>query len=352
MTISFFLIFLPAFAIQTDASQEDQKQLAEIAQAIRKQDSAWEDLTVNYTCEVLQMKQTKLVFDHRINLAWMTTQKGWEKFVRTSPHPSEPGKDWVEAASFNRDYYMASDSQSSGSGGFGHAVGGFLNNGYSVKKFGLFITGLELNRPISVAELLEMKEAKVKILDSSKESVIVVGQDPIADGIRYKVWLDPKIGYRPAKTEQSDRNGLLATFEIKYKKCKGVHGDFWFPESGIWQGYEPATRSMGNQMLYKLNKIAIDSNPAKSEFVLTYPVGAKLLNYDTGEGFITTSPITEKDAPPFLGKLISMREIQSGPETPSGRGPSFWWWIIGNVLLICCITAYLIRRRIVGRRVP
>jgi hypothetical protein len=351
------LVLLSSLALTGTALDED---FLGIDRTLAAQHAAWEDLTVDYTCEVLARDaHGKLFPDHRKKLHSATTKKGWEKFVRITPEAlltDAKKRDWVEAESFNGEYYTAYDSQQNGSGGFGHAGGNFINNGYSVKRFGLCIAGLEVNEPVSIARFLSMKQTQAKVTQSTSDAVVVEGRDPFAEGVRYKLWLNPKEGYQPARIEQRDGRGLLSMVEVRYRRLKGCRGEFWFPEKGTWYGRDPASRAPGNEMRYSLDRVQVDTRPSRATFVLTYPAGALLINYDTRQSYITTAATTPADVPQFAGKLITLQEHQEqqrkkkpAPDASSATRVfgAFWPWLVCNLVVLSAAACYINRKRII-----
>ncbi|MEI8383177.1 MAG: hypothetical protein WCJ09_23870, partial [Planctomycetota bacterium] len=220
------------------------------------------------------------------------------------------GGTWVEEASFDGEFYMSGDSQSVGSGAFGHQRERFLYNSNLPRMFGLAVTGDELSQPVSVAEFLLSKESNV-VLEESEDGKLIVakGADPMAVGVTLELLLDPKIGFRPRKLVIADERGLLSVYaDLEYQQYAGTHGKFWFPIHGVWKGFSPDKREEVSRMTYHANEVLVDTKPARDKFVLIYPSGAMILNTDTGDSFYLTGDSNTADVPNFDGKRLSLPE--------------------------------------------
>tara|TARA_R110002111_G_scaffold262869_1_gene342122 strand:- start:33063 stop:34148 length:1086 start_codon:yes stop_codon:yes gene_type:complete len=300
-----FFLILVCLCSFAEGAEENDRILLKATAELEQQNQAWNDLSVNYICEGWTLEPDgKWKWYESLVLRWSVTQAGWERILRSRPESS-----WVEEASFNGEYSMTFDSQQEGSAGFGHQVASFLNITDSPKIYGLYVTGLELGRPVSVAEYLKMESAQVKVLSQTGNLVVVAGDDPFAVGVHLKLTLDSNYGYRPIEIEVRDQRGLLSTYkDIEYEKFTGTRGDFWFPRKGSWYGVNPEERSPGIRMDYKLTNIKIDQNSVKEDFQLTYPKGTLLLNTDTGETTYALEEVRLEDLIGETGKTISMEQ--------------------------------------------
>ncbi|QDU50244.1 hypothetical protein [Gimesia panareensis] len=338
-----YCICLPVLsAVSVHAADENQNLLQQAAAELERQNQAWDDLNVEYTCEDwLPDSQGDWKLHEVLTLRWAVTQSGWERILRSRAESA-----WMEEATFNGEYYMTYDSQQQGSAGIGHQISSFLNITYSPKVFGLFVTGLELGQPVSVAEFLQMESAHAKVVEKKDNLLIVEGDDPLAVGVGLKLTLDEKYGYRPIEIVVRDQHGLLSTFkDIEYEQLTGKRGKFWFPRKGSWYGVNPEDRSPGSRMDYALTDIKVDQNPGKEKFQLSYPKGTLLLNTDTGETTYASAEISLED---FLGeptgKTISMEEhdrklAQNQPLPRGQQGQESWisTFVLVNIAILAVI---------------
>ncbi|QDV50729.1 hypothetical protein [Gimesia fumaroli] len=314
--VCFYLLSL--FSVIATADEKNDI-LAEAAAELERQNQAWDDLTVEYSCEDwIPDDKGEWKLHETLMLRWAVTQSGWERILRSRSESA-----WTEEAAFNGEYYMTYDSQQQGSAGVGHQISSFLNITYSPKIFGFFVTGLELGQPVSVAEFLQMEASHAKVLSEKENLVIVEGDDPLAVGIRLKLTLDAKYGYRPIEIEVRDQHGLLSTYkDIEYEQFTGKRGTFWFPRKGSWYGVNPEDRSPGTRMDYSLIKMEVDQNPEKQDFQLTYPKGTLLLNTDTGETTYAAAVVNLEDLIGDKGKTISMEQHDKIAAQNLPRGPA------------------------------
>lgn len=337
--------------VLSEGAEESKSLLKKAASELEKQNQAWDDLAVKYRCEYwVPDSRGQWKLDKRLSLRWSVTQSGWERILRArSENP------WTEEASFNGEYSMTYDSQQAGSAGVGHQVSHFLNITDSPKIFGLFVTGLELGQPVSIADFLKMEATHAKVIKQVGALVIVEGDDPLAEGVRLKLTLDANYGYRPTEIEVRDERGLLSTYkEIEYEKLAGKRGDFWFPRKGSWQGVNPDDRSPGTRMDYTLTNITIDQNLDQQDFQLTYPEGTLLLNTDTGETRYAAAEVGLGDLINDTGKTISMQEHdrlaarnpQGVPEQLAEK-PNWMTIVFVNlgIILLFILAAFLVKSR-------
>ncbi len=327
-TSSLFLTCLVSLALTVSSKGDGPEGINAIADALRRQDHAWDDLTVSYKAELWTPSSGgSYQYAHTTRFRWVITSQRWEKITRITP--GGPGRaegesDWEETVAFNGELYMGRDSQNQGSGTIGRKVNNLLNDAISPKTFGLVVTGQEISQPISPANFLTMKKANAKVVRTERTQVIVRGDDPVAEGYTLNLWLDPAMGYRPVQIESRDRKGLHSLIgELTYRCVKGARGDFWFPVSGILHGVKSATREFGNQVHYHLENLETDRHPSRDEFLLTYPKGALILNTDTGKSGYLTAATTKDDLPEFKGKLMSVAEHDQQKEreriAPGGK---------------------------------
>ncbi len=292
---------------ETGGLQASLPPVAEIAAEIARQDTAWEDLEVRYRCRTSSFTE-KAAWEEQTNLlmTWILTQQGWQRVRRESRTAS--GGTWVEEASFDGEFYMSGDSQSVGSGAFGHQRERFLYNSNVPRMFGLTVTGDELSQPVSAAEFLLSKESNVVLEESDGGNLIVAkGADPMAVGVTLELTLDPKIGFRPRKLVIADKRGLLSVYtDLEYQQYTGAQGKFWFPIHGVWNGFSPDKRAEVSRMTYQASEVLVDTRPARDKFILTYPAGALILNTDTGDSFYLTADSNTADVPGFVGKRMSL----------------------------------------------
>jgi hypothetical protein len=300
-----FCLFLFSLFSLAEGAEADRDLLIKAASELQQQNQAWDDLSVEYRCEDwVPDGKGKWKWYESLLLRWSVTQSGWERILRARPESP-----WTEEASFNGEHYMTYDSQQQGSAGFGHQISSFLNITYSPKIFGLFVTGLELGQPVSVAEFLQMESAHVKVLEQKNNLLVVEGDDPLAVGVRIKLTLDSNYGYRPIEMEVRDEHGLLSTYkDIEYEQFTAKRGKFWFPRKGSWYGVNPQDRSPGTRMDYTLTNLVIDQNPGKEAFQLKYPKGTLLLNTDTGVTTYAAAEVGLQDLTGETNKTISMEQ--------------------------------------------
>lgn len=283
--------------------------VAEIAAEIARQDSAWQDLEVRYQCSTSCFTEKNQWEEQpHLLMTWLLTQKGWQRVRRERVTAS--GGRWVEEASFDGEFYMSGDSQSVGSGAFGHPRERFLYNSDVPRMFGLAVTGNELSQPVSVAEFLLSTESNVVLEKSELGNLIVVkGADPLAVGVTLELTLDPQIGFRPRKLVIADKRELLSVYtDLEYQQYTGAQGNFWFPIHGVWKGFSPDKRTEVSRMTYQASEVLVDTKPARDKFILTYPSGALILNTDTGDSFYLTGDSNTADVPDFVGKRLSLQE--------------------------------------------
>jgi hypothetical protein len=294
------------------AQQAAGSRLEDIADQLRRQWNAWQDISIEYTCEVwspVAPGEYRLL--HSKQMSWSVTRDGWERIRRVSERSGADadGNAWVEEAAFNGDVYMTYDSQNAGSAAVGRQYEQFLNITYSPKIFGLYVAGLELGLPVDVPAFLRSPEASAAIVGEDEDAVVVEGRDPFAVGDTIKLWLDQTVDFNPVTIESRDSKGLLSTYDdIKYEKYEGRSGEFWFPVKGVWHGINPTDRSPGNDMRYELTVMTVDQGLTPRDFTLAYPKGALLLNTDTGETLYTSQDTLPEDAPLFRGKTITMAQ--------------------------------------------
>lgn len=338
------------FVFLQDATAEPAS-LVEIASMLRLQDQAWRDIKAHYTCKQLAVASNgtrELKREHR--MTWSMTDLGWERMTRTT---SRKGSfDWVEEASFDGQYYMAGDSQGLGSGAIGHQIHPFLQISESPKYFGLYVTGMDIGMPMSVAEFLASRGSDIKVIESSSERWMVEGPDPYGEHHFIKLTLDSRFGFRPSRIELRDELGVYTIFEIGNYDCfQGERGRFWFPKSGKWIGFDPEARVCDSEMEYELQDLSVDQHPNESHFRLHFPKGAALLNRDTGEGAYLTADSIPGDVPTFPTKLETLedhdlrvtRSERSGLIAParSNRG---WLYVINVVVLAATILVMVYKR--------
>lgn len=325
--------------------------LARIAQMLSQQDDAWDDLDVRYSCDWwARSEDGEFHFEHRREHHWLVTQKGWEQFSCKYP-PSEGNKGYVETLSYNGEYFMTRSLQGQGSGRVGHAWNRMINHPSHIKKLGLAVSGLEVNQPLSVQGFLTSEKAGVKIDRVEEGMTVVSGEDPWADGYRIHLWLDPRVAYRPARIEATDKDGLYTRFDqLEYKKLTGGRGDFWFPMRGTWNCMEK--RTVTGQYRFEVTEVQVDRKPGRDVFTLTYPKGALFRNSDTGESSYLRAASTVADIPHMSGKLMSLEEHDAALQKPGALPkPSLWGTIIAvnaAVLAVLALVVWL-RRRMAGR---
>ncbi len=340
-----FCLYLVSLCSLLNGAEVNNTILMKAASELERQNQAWDDLSIKYNCEEWipdSKEQWKL--NHSLLLRWSVAQSGWEKILR-----ARSGNSWTEAASFDGEYYMTYDSQHEGSAGFGHRISPFLNISDSPKIFGLFVTGLELGQPVSVAEFLKMESAHVKVLKQANNLLIVEGDDPLAVGVRLKLTLDSNFGYRPIKIEVRDDRGLLSTYkDIEYEQFAAKRGTFWFPRKGSWHGVNPEDRSTGARMDYSLTNMVIDQNPVKEDFQLTYPTGTLLLNTDSGVTTYAAAEVSLQDLIGDTNKIISMEEhdrlaqnIELISNNEEGNATRFTFVLVNLLLIVIVILAAL-----------
>ena len=166
---------------ETGGLQASLPPVAEIAAEIARQDTVWQDLEVRYRCSTTNFtEKSEWEGQPTLLLTWMLTQKGWQRVRRESRTAS--GGTWVEEARFDGEFYMSGDSQSVGSGAFGHQRERFLYNSNVPRYFGLAVTGNELSQPVSVAEFLLSKESSV-VLEESDGGNLIVAKGADGDAI-------------------------------------------------------------------------------------------------------------------------------------------------------------------------
>lgn len=349
--IVFCCFILLSRLILAEGAEESKSLLMKAAAELEKQNQAWDDLAVEYRCESwVPDSQGQRKLDETLLLRWSVTQSGWERIRRVRPE-----NPWIEEACFNGEYSMTYDSQQAGSAGVGHQISHFLNITDSPKIFGLFVTGLELGQPVSIAKFLKMESAHVKVLEQTGSLVIVEGDDPMAEGVRLNLTLDANFGYRPIEIEVRDERGLLSTYqEIEYEKLRGKRGDFWFPRKGSWQGVNPEDRSPGTRMDYILTNITIDQSPEQQDFQLTYSKGTLLLNTDTGETRYAAAEVGLGDLINDTGKTISMEEhdrlaarnLQGTPDQLDGKSNRMTLVFVSlGIILTFILAVFLMRSR-------
>lgn len=300
--------------------------VADIGKAIATQETSWDDLSAESLFELWVPKaDTWVIQDRWVQCRWVVTSDGRERVTRQHPTGGgvrRTGK-WIEEASFNGEIYMSSSNQNDGSGSVGHQVEQFLGMSHSPKAFGLYVTGLEIGRPISLGQFLALPEAQVQIVARSDDSIVVRGNDPMAVGMTLTMRLDKEFGYRPSRIELRDAKGILTIFdEIEYQNLSTARGAMWFPTKGVWRGFHPTTRTEVSQLRYRLTRIDVDRHPSADEFVLTYPKGAMLLNTDARETIYLTADTSARDAPLFKGKTMSLEEHDRLAEIRRNTVPS------------------------------
>jgi hypothetical protein len=329
--------------------------IATIASELRRQDAAWDDLTVDYRWEAWMRKDDGEFLRERVcNFRWMITQAGWEFLRRSRPATTAAaGGVWTEQASFDGEFYMTSDSQGVGSGSIGHQVVSFLYNSDSPRTF-LDVDGLELAQPVSLAEYLATESYDARIVDEGDGLVLVEGAAPFADGGRLKLWLDPAQGYRPRAFESFYRDVLFGRYEIsEYRQLPGVRGKFWFPQKATWHGWVADDGSYRARNELRVQEILLDRHPDREEFRLEFPAGALIVNEDTGENGYLTSDAKSADAPRFEGMLMTLDEhdrlAEQGRLAAPSRLSTGLRLLIGNAVLLTVIAlgwyVYRVRQR-------
>ena len=319
---------------------------SEIAAEIKQQDRAWDDLEIRYQVDTQYLTNDQRWEDQpQLRMNWILTQSGWQRVRRERDTSSK--RVWVEEASFNGDYYMSRDSQSAGSGAFGHQIERFLYHSNVPHMFGLAVSGVELSMPVSIADFLTSEESEVALEDSADGGLIIArGNDLMAKGVKLELHLDPAVGFRPRKTVISDANRLLSIYaDLKYQKCQGKSREFWFPVHGVWKGFRPGQENEVSRVTYRAQDVRVNVSPSRDRFVLTYPSGSLLLNTDTGDSFYLNSDTTTADVPFFAGKKITLaehdldRENEMRSETlqnvPSRR--SFLFLVINLIVLVTVV---------------
>lgn len=210
--------------------------IAAVRLELSRQDDAWDDLDIVYECEYL-FPDDKGVFQRsRIHqLRWQVTNRGWERLKMATVNAlavNNTPANWIQEAGFDGEHYTTWDSQKYGSGLVGHQVAHFLNVSESPKTF-LFVSGIELGQPVSIAEYLSKGVDGLTVAVGENGLIRVDGPDPFTPENRLALELDPLAGYRPRQFEQFDPTGLLSRYEIdEYVQLDGVRGQFWFPKRG------------------------------------------------------------------------------------------------------------------------
>ena len=356
------LAFLPflaliACAVSVRVAGDDRlKALREkVANELRRQDAAWDDLTVRFSInDVLKDAGAKeFVPGVSIRGLWVVTKNGQELVRRETVRSPGGGRDGhVQAASFDGEFYMDASNQKQGSGGVGHRISSFLMTSDSPKGFGLAVTGLELSMPMSVQEFVRREQVTINV-DATTDTVVVEGADPLADGFHLRLVLSPVYGFRPIRIESRDSKGLYTTWDIKeYQEVVGIRGSFWFPKRVERHGYRPSPREVGTISTFSLDKIECDRHPDRREFRFSYPRGALIVSSDTGEGFYLTADSTPEDVPGFKGKQMSYREHDSRDRLQSAPPPRRrHLLLIANVVILAFVGAAAIYWLRKGRKI-
>jgi len=347
------LLFLGVAGVRAEADVNTQE-LARIAQVLSQQDNAWDDLDVRYNCDWWERGEDgEFHFGHRREHHWLITQQGWEQF--SIKYPPRDGIDaYVETLSYNGEYFMTRSLQGEGSGSVGHAWNRMINHPDHIKTLGLAVSGLELNQPLSVQGFLTSKKAGVTIKRVEDGMTVVSGEDPWADEYRIHLWLDPRVGYRPAKIEVTDKEGLHTSLDhLGYKKLTGVRGESWFPIRGTWNCVESKKRTVTGQYRYEVTEVQVDRKPGRDVFTLTYPKGALILNNDTRESSYLRTASTVADIPHMSGKLMTLEEHDMALQEPQSLSKPWLWGIIiaVNAAVAMLALAVWLRRIIASRLV-
>ena len=319
--------------------------LSVVIDGLEHQDHAWNDLRATFSCTYYFGDSDKgFTLSRRHAMVWARTQDGWERLRRLTTKSGTNGKDWVEEAAHQGSFYMGMDSQGSGSGTIGHSPNSFLQTDESPKRFGLYIVA---GQHMTVGEYLKEFRSEMQLLPQEKGCLVVTGPDPFSDEGRITLWFAPELGYRPKEISLSDSRGTYTTFKVNaYTENITNKGKFWFPKSAIWEGYDPTTRTIDSRMQYELDSLAIDQFPNQTEFVLSYPEGALLLNTDTGETIYTSRATEPSDAPLFEDVRLSMAEhdrLQRVKRFDATRKPERLWMILvttGIVVLLSCLVVF------------
>lgn len=320
--------------------------LKSLSDSVNAQDRKWEDLTIDYRCDIaptdLKVPRSKY------QLRWVVTRDGMERVTRKSQQ--QDGTGHLEEAAYDGRHYMTFDSQRVGSGSVGQQIAQFLSQSLSPKRFGLYVTGQEVGKPITLGQWLTMPESHCKIESQSDDEVTVFGADPMAKGMSLKLVLAKKFNYRPIRLELSDDKGLLTVIDnLNYRAVTANGSTIWFPSRGEWHGFDPATRKVVSVVHYTLTNVEVDRHPNPDEFVLQYPAGCLLLNTDTSETYYTTAATTTSDPPAFTRKLMSMAEHDRLPDTaivPTSEWSSLRLVsIVLTTAVMICLAMLLARRR-------
>lgn len=331
---------------------EGQNPLKEkIVGELRRQDAAWDDLTVKYSIHDDLKNPGEKDFSplDTERGVWVVTRDGWELVRREVVRSLGGVRDGhVDAASFDGEYYMDFGNQQEGSGGVGHQLNGFLMTMDSPKGFGVVVTGLELGMPMSVQEFVDQPRSTIRV-DAATNTIIVEGPDPMAEGFRIRLVLSPAYGYRPIRMESRDGKGLFSTWDVaEYQEVRGSRGSFWFPKRCERHGYHVRPREVGTISTYSLDEIVCDRHPDRREFRFSYPKGALIVSKDTGEGFYLTAASTPDDVPRFEGKQMSYAE-HDGRAVAQSAPPARRRWLlllanIGILALVCAAVIYRFRK--------
>jgi hypothetical protein len=310
------------------ASDETSQDLQQIAAELRRQDRAYNDITVTYVRTSFVGNDRSTPY-YKTRWTWMRSADGYER-VDLWREGKEVVKPYREAASYLGDLGMTFDGQAQTGGGIGAGVYGYIGDPEVPRIYGMVLEGSELGLPITYAEFLVHPHAAcvAKRVDGLIE---VQGKAVQTEGRRYRLLLDPKFGYRPVRIEEYDYDKLHVVHkDIAYQEFTGKRGSFHFATRATCEVFRDG-RMSGNGV-HEVEQIQVDRGLKRDDFVLTFPRGALVLNYDSGvNGYLIadSKPGDEKNF--FAGKLISIAEHdrlqalgQDLPTLSQVKGRSGW----------------------------